>query len=336
MHQKKKPYLLTLNQKYRKYILKTLLKNYKQYISGQNLSKELKLTRTSIWKYIKNLRDEGYIIESCTKLGYRLISIPDLIIPHEIEENQNTKYLGKKVYHFKVVDSTNNIAQDLAKNGAPHGTLIIAETQNKGKGRYSRIWISPKGGLWFSIILKPNFSPDQASRITLVAAISVAQAIKSSFELDVSIKWPNDIYFKQKKVSGILTEMNAEIDKINFLIIGIGINVNNKLPLPILKTSLSLKNILKRKIDRTLLLKNILSQLEKNIEKLENTGFSYFLDEALKLCFILNKRIKVIIPNEIIIGKCKDIDENGNLILIEDNGNIRTIISGDIILLRNK
>ncbi len=267
--------------------------------------------------------------------GYREYT-QDIIIPYKIKVNPFTSYIGKNICYYDLIGSTNEKASEIAKNSNSSGTIVIAETQNRGKGRQGREWISTKGGLWFSIILKPNFSPEYASRTTLITAVSIVQVINDLFKINISIKWPNDIFYNDKKMGGILTEMNAEIDKINFLIIGIGLNINNKLPDLLEDTSCCLKDIIKKKIDRTDLLIKIIIQLEKNLEILNKDNINGFLEKAKKLCNTINKTIKVSTINEEIIGKCVDLDKNGNLILQDLNGSKRTIFSGDISLLRNE
>ncbi|MBI4652413.1 biotin--[acetyl-CoA-carboxylase] ligase [Candidatus Desantisbacteria bacterium] len=320
----------------KEYILKMLKKNPGQFVSGQHLGKNLSLSRTSVWKYIKELTGDGYEIERQTKSGYKFLSEPDLIIPYEIEENNDALFIGKKVYYFKFAASTNEIAHELAGNNASSGTIVISEVQNKGKGRQGRLWISNKGGLWFSLILRPDFSPLHASKITIIMAISVINAIKELFGINIAIKWPNDLFFINKKIGGILIEMNAEIDKINYLVIGIGLNINNIIASDIKKTAVNLKSIVNKKIDRNYLLNKILGEIEKNLNIFKKDDFSYFIDEAKKLCMNLGKRLKVTVGSDSITGECLDLDENGNLLLKETSGNIRHIISGDIEFLRDE
>ncbi len=219
----------------REKILNILRDRKEGYISGEELSKKLGISRTAIWKHIQALKREGYKINSQKRSGYSLISVPDLLLRYEIEKGLKTKILGKKIYHFKEIGSTNDFATELARKGIGEGAIVIAETQTKGKGRLGREWSSPFGGLWLSIILKPKILPTQAPRMTVIAALGAAKTIKKLYSLDAFIKWPNDVLirsqisdirYQMKKVCGILTEMGAEQDTVNYVVIGIGANLN--------------------------------------------------------------------------------------------------------------
>ena len=201
----------------------------KEYISGEVLAQKLGISRVAVWKQIQRLKDMGYEIIADQNLGYCLISRPDLLIPQEVQIGLFTKYIGKEIYHFPELKSTNIIAKEKASHraeGMDEGTLIIAERQSAGKGRLGREWFSPAGGIWLSIILFPQLSPSYISRITLITAVAVIKAIKIYTQIESQIKWPNDILINEKKVCGILTEMSAELDIINWVVVGIGINVN--------------------------------------------------------------------------------------------------------------
>ena len=203
--------------------------NEGKYISGQKISEELGCTRTAVWKHISELKKEGYEIEGIQKRGYRLISIPDSIRPHAIRMNLKTKRMGHEIHYDDVIDSTQDKAHTLALNGAQEGTAVITEQQLKGKGRLGRQWESPKGtGIWMSFILRPNIPPHQAPQLTLLTAVAVAQTIEAATEIQPEIKWPNDILINGKKAVGILTELQAEADLVQSIIIGVGINVNTK------------------------------------------------------------------------------------------------------------
>ena len=196
------------------------LRESSDYISGEMLSQKLSISRVSIWKHVHSLQQEGYILEASPK-GYRLVSSPDLLLPYEFPGWEG------KIHHFTELVSTMDVARELAKGGAEEGTIIIAETQSQGKGRLGREWLSPKGGIYFTIILRPKISPAYAPRINLMAAVAVAKTIGRLFGLKAELKWPNDVLIEGKKACGILAEIDAEIDKVNSVNLGIGINADH-------------------------------------------------------------------------------------------------------------
>ncbi|GAJ11566.1 unnamed protein product, partial [marine sediment metagenome] len=228
----------------------------KEYVSGEVLAQKLSISRVAIWKQIQKLKDMGYKITSDQNLGYCLVSRPDLLLPQEIQRGLSTKYIGKEIYYFPELKSTNIMAKEKALHraeGISEGTLIIAERQSAGKGRLGREWFSPAGGIWLSIILYPQLSPSYISRITLMTAVAVVKAIKVCTQIESQIKWPNDILINEKKVCGILTEMSAELDIINWVVVGIGINVNidyREFPEDIQENTISLKEASSKEVLR--------------------------------------------------------------------------------------
>ena len=206
----------------------SLLRDKEDYISGENMSKELGVTRASIWKTIKKLKEEGYKIESSTKKGYKLIDSPNVITAPEVSEHIKTETLGKEIKYYSEIGSTNEEAKKLARDNAKEGTLVIADKQVSGKGRLGKVWDSPRGtGIWMSLILRPHIMPSEAGQLTLIAGLNMCEAIEKITGLKAEIKWPNDIIINSKKVCGILTEMSAELEQIKYVIVGIGVNVNN-------------------------------------------------------------------------------------------------------------
>lgn len=315
-------------------ILRLLKDNKEGFISGENISNKLGVSRTAIWKVINTIKEEGYVIESVSRKGYRLLNTPDLLTENEILENLNTKYIGRNIIHFDTIDSTNNKAKELASLGELEGTIIISEEQTVGRGRLGRTWVSPKyKGIWMSIILRPNISPQDASKVTQIGAAAVLKAIRD-LELEAFIKWPNDIVLNKKKVCGILTEMSAEIDKINYLVVGIGINVNideYEFPKELKNMATSLKGVSYEKIDR----KNLISDILNNFEKLYGELISKnSIDDTIRICkeysVLLGKEVKIIKNNEEIIAKAIDINKDGNLVVKYESGEIDNIISGEV------
>lgn len=207
-----------------------LLRNHPDdYISGEKLSQELQITRTAIWKHINGLKKDGYIIEGISRKGYRIIQTPDKISSNTITWDLETNWLGKSIIHKDITKTTQEIAHQAARNAAPHGTVVIANEQTKGKGRMGRTWYSSKNkGVWMSIILRPKLVPQQATLLTLLTATVLADVLSRITTNSVTIKWPNDILMHDKKLAGILTEMQAEQDQIQYVVVGIGLNVNQQ------------------------------------------------------------------------------------------------------------
>ncbi|MGZ7048147.1 MAG: biotin--[acetyl-CoA-carboxylase] ligase, partial [Methanobacterium sp.] len=207
-------------------VLETLYEKKGEYISIYQISLELEIPESSVQEHIKSLLNEGYTIECSDTNEVLLKEELTLILPHKLKDALNTSYIGKEIHYFREVDSTNEVAKTLAEEGAPEGTVVIAERQRKGKGRGGKPWISPIGGAWMSIILRPDTLPMNAPQLTFTAGVAAAKTIKGEYGLDVGIKWPNDILIENKKVCGILTEISTEKDSIDYIIAGIGIDAN--------------------------------------------------------------------------------------------------------------
>jgi BirA family biotin operon repressor/biotin-[acetyl-CoA-carboxylase] ligase len=310
--------------KTKKQILKAL-RDYSDYISGETLSKRLGVSRVSIWKHICGLREDGYVIDASAR-GYRFISSPDLMLPYEFPG------LEERIHYFPEIGSTMDAARELAKKGAKEGTIVIAEVQAHGRGRLNREWLSPKGGIYFTIILRPSISPAYAPRINLMISIAVAVTIKKLFRLTGELKWPNDVLIKGRKVCGILAEMNAEMDIVNFVNVGIGINANTSIP-QFEKTSTSLKDVLGREISRKGFLSVLIGEIEQWQPRLMK---GELLKEWKKLSATLNKSVRIVAPGEVIIGRAIDIDTTGALIIKQRNGSLKKAMAGDCIHLREK
>ena len=253
----------------------------------------------------------------------------DFLNPEELTRNLKTKIIGKKVYFFKRIPSTNIFAKELIKECPVEGTIVIADVQTSGRGRKNRFWYSPSGGLWFSVILYPNLSPKIGILITMAVSISIVQAIKDITGLETEIKWPNDLLLNGKKVCGVLTEIDADSDKIKYAIVGIGINVNNLIDKKLKNTAISLKEGFGSEVSRIKILKPILEYLDNNYYKLINQKFEYIKKAWLSYTKIIGRKIQVINENIIIEGIVQDIDDNGYLILKTNSGSIK-IVNGDI------
>lgn len=315
----------------REKILKVILDNEKEFISGEELSKKLGISRTAIWKHIRILRSQGYNIESVNKKGYRLVDEPtDLLNPQNIYRNLKTKFIGKNVLHFETIDSTNDYAKKIG-NELRDGSVIISEEQTKGKGRLGRVWESKAGeGIWMSIILKPNIIPNKAPFITLIAGASIVKAL-NILGVDAKIKWPNDITINNKKLSGILTELSAEIERVNYIVVGIGMNVKDtdfEEELKDKATSLYKENYNVSRVD---IVKEILCQFEKlYLDYIEKDDKKEVLDICRQYSAIINKEIYVIKNDQKELVDCIGINEEGNLIIKNKDGKLEEIMSGEV------
>ncbi|MDD5119898.1 MAG: biotin--[acetyl-CoA-carboxylase] ligase [Candidatus Omnitrophica bacterium] len=304
------------------------------YISGDQISKHLGISRQGLWKHIQELKDSGYEIVAVPHLGYRLESVPDRLFPFEISRQLNTKFIAKDIHYFEYLDSTMNMAMQLGMKSVPSGSLVLAESQTKGRGRLGRNWFSPKyKGIYLSLILRPAIAPAISPVLTLLAAVSICEAVKKMLNLDVQIKWPNDVFINNKKFTGILTEMNAEIDKINFVVIGIGLNVNNDKK-SLIAQSASLKESCGRMVNRIALLQELLRRIENNYFLLENKGAGPIIDKWRSFSLTLGKRVKVYCQNKHIEGCAVDIDNDGSLLIRKDSGLIQKVSSGDVMHCR--
>ncbi|MEA3453544.1 MAG: biotin--[acetyl-CoA-carboxylase] ligase [Candidatus Caldatribacteriota bacterium] len=309
----------------------------KEYVSGEVLAQKLGISRVAVWKQIQKLKDMGYKIISDQNLGYCLVSRPDLLFPQEVQRGLSTKYIGKEIYYFPELKSTNIIAKEKALHraeGINEGTLIITERQSAGKGRLGRKWFSPTGGIWLSIILYPQLPPSYIPRITLMTAVAAVKAIKICTQIKSQIKWPNDILINKKKVCGILTEMSAELDIINWVVVGIGINVNidyQKFPEDIQANTISLKEVSGKEVLRVKLVQTFLQEFEKYYNKLKRKEFSSILEEWKLYSHTLGRKIRIDIGERIIIGEAININEEGALVLKKEDGERVEIISGTII-----
>lgn len=302
-----------------------------EFISGEYLAQQLEISRTAVWKHVQLLKNQGYEIESVKHKGYRLISCPDLPIKEEITRNLKTRIIGKELYYFQILSSTNNYAKTLVKKHVPEGTTVVSEMQTEGRGRKERVWSSPPGGLWFSVILYPSIPPHYAMMITMAASVAVAEAIKELTDLQPQIKWPNDLLVSRKKICGILTELDAEIDQIHYLIVGIGINVNNPLEKHLQGKATSLQQELGYAVSRVRLLRRVLQKLDEFYEYLTKGKYEVIRRLWFSHADIIGKEIVVHGEREIISGTVLNVDVTGTLIIQTSDGEKR-VVTGDIEL----
>jgi len=310
------------------------LKRKQEYNSGDAIANRLGITRQALWKHIQELKMIGYDIVAVPHLGYRLESSPDRLFGFEVSRGLDTKFIAKKIYYFERVSSTMDVAMQLAIKGASHGTIVLAESQDKGRGRLGRHWFSPKyKGVYLSIILRPKLLPSGAPILTLLCAVSICEAIKEVTGLDARIKWPNDILIHNKKLGGILTELNAEMDEINFMIIGIGLNVNNDKK-TLASGATSLKGEKREFINRISLLQEILRKIEANYLLLESKHAEPIIEKWRQHNITLNRRVKVYCQKEHIEGEAVDIDSDGGLLVRKDSGILEKVMAGDVVHCR--
>lgn len=302
------------------------------FVSGQELCEKFHVSRTAIWKAINQLKKEGYEIKAIQNRGYRLVFTPDILSDEELQSILKTAWIGHPVYYYDEVDSTNVVAKNYGDQDYPHGTLVVADQQRSGRGRKGRNWSSPKGeGIWMSLLLKPDLNPANASMMTLVTALAVVKAIENIAQLPAKIKWPNDIVINGKKVCGILTEMSAQRDYINHLVIGVGMNIHTKSfpeEFSDIATSLFLES--RKKIKRSVLIDEIWKNFETYYELfLQTQDFSVLKQEYNTYLVNRNEKVKVLDGKDSFEGKAMGITDKGELIV--DTWEARRLVfSGEV------
>ncbi len=313
-----------------------LLRSADSYISGQELCNRFGVSRTAVWKAINQLKEAGYEIEAQQNKGYKLMAAPDLMTEAEIKSLMHTEWVAKEVLYFDTIDSTNTKAQELAEKGYPSGTLVVADKQESGKGRRGRSWVSPSGtGIFMTLMIKPDINPNNASMLTLVAALAVAKAITSVTGEEALIKWPNDIVVNGKKVCGILTEMNAQFDYINHIVVGIGINVHNEsFPEEISQMASSLMiEAGGKRFHRAQIIAETMSYFEQYYDTfLKTQDLSALVREYDELLVNRNKSVRVLDPKEPFDGKAMGITPKGELIV--DTWESRKLVSSGEVSVR--
>ncbi|GLC87044.1 biotin--[acetyl-CoA-carboxylase] ligase [Lysinibacillus piscis] len=319
-------------------ILKRLVEANGEAVSGQELADTLGVSRTAIWKHMQTLQEEGYTFETVKKKGYRLTTMPNNLSPAQIELFLQTERFGRHIHHFDVVDSTQIIAHKLAQEGALEGTIVIGEEQTAGRGRMARPWESSHGkGIWMTIIVRPDVTPQQASSYTLVVAVAVTMAMKTLYPtIEPAIKWPNDLLIHGKKCTGILTEMQAEAEAVQALLVGIGINANQEaahFSPEIAKIATSLRIEQGEEINRAKLVAMILRYLEQFTDIYVKEGFATIKTLWEQLSCTIGQRIEVTTLRERFEGVASGVTDEGILQLTQSDGTVRTVLAGDIRIL---
>jgi BirA family transcriptional regulator, biotin operon repressor / biotin---[acetyl-CoA-carboxylase] ligase len=317
-------------------ILKILKENRGAYVSGEMLAQSSGITRAAIWKHMVHLREIGYLIESSPSKGYRLLSLTPVLHPFEIKDGLSTTTFGQVIYDKLEVDSTSKWAKALANEGAVEGTLVIAESQTSGRGRIGRSWASAPGlGLWFHLILRPQISTSALAGITLLTAVTMAKAIQQVTGVQAKIKWPNDLTYNGRKLAGILAELNGEMDLVNYLVLGIGVNVNHSVsdfPAELAELATSLNIIKQEQCSRRLILQEFLKEFELAYYALPESGMSKLHEYAKKHSATLGKLVKIAQgAGRFVEGEAVDLELDGSLLIKGVNGGITRIYSGDLI-----
>jgi BirA family biotin operon repressor/biotin-[acetyl-CoA-carboxylase] ligase len=322
-----------MGQALRHKILSVLLEDRSIFLSGEEISRRVGVSRAAIWKHIEELRNEGYEIEAKPRKGYRLIYRPDRVATEEIKNELQTEIFGQQIRYEPVAKSTQILAHQWARAGAEEGSLVIADEQQEGKGRLGRSWHSPpRTGIWMSLILRPNIPIQQAAHLTLLASVGVCLAIRKTTKLPVKIKWPNDILIQGKKVCGILTELRGDQDKINYVILGIGINVNQdpddfSSELNNIATSLSIEG--RTKYSRATLIANVMKELEDYYQLYLSKGFDPIRLKWESLSDLIGQKITARTPQSKIEGIAESLNSDGSLLIRTNDENV-TIYSADI------
>jgi len=301
------------------------------------LGKKFNVSRTAVWKHVNELRRIGYEIDSSPRTGYSFVKSPDLVIPEEIALGLHTSIMGRRILYREEVTSTQDEAGEAARRGAEEGVIVISERQTKGRGRKGRLWASPpREGVYFSTILRPNLRPSQIIQIPLIAGVAVCKAIRRVTPLEPRIKWPNDITIGGKKVAGILAEMSCDIDRVDHIVLGIGVNVNTQcslLPEPTRGIATSLAEKCGEYVSRVKLVRSLLAEFDALYRTFLLSGFATLRGEWKALDSTVGSWVKVTDGNEEMKGKALDIDGEGFLLVRKENGDVKRIISGDVSLI---
>lgn len=309
------------------------LRESQGYVSGQELCESFGVSRTAVWKLINQLKTEGYVITAVQNKGYFLEQSPDLVTKEEIRSRLNTQWAGRSVVSYDCVGSTNLEAKHLAEDGAAHGTLVVADCQSAGKGRRGRLWESPKGqSIYMTLIIKDDIRPENASSLTLVMALAVAEGVEQISGLPARIKWPNDVLIHEKKICGILTEMSAQIDYVNYIVTGVGINMGkDSFDQTLASKATSLKIETETEISRAELIAVVLEKYEYFYELYQqNQDMSLLMDAYHKKLINLDREVSVLDPKGAFSGRSKGINKRGELLVEKEDGSEVLVYAGEV------
>lgn len=310
-----------------------ILRNEKDYVSGQELCLRFGVSRTAVWKAINQLKEEGYEIEAVPNKGYRITAFPDVVSAEEVESLLETEWAGRTVKYFRTVDSTNNAAKRLAEEGASHGTLVIAEEQTGGKGRRGRGWTTASGeAVAMTLIIRPSMPPEKASMLTLVMGMAVTAACQEMAGVRAQIKWPNDVTVGGRKVCGILTEMSAELHAIHYLVIGAGINVNiDEIPREISEVATSLSIEAGQKLNRAEVIRSCMNHFERYYQRfLQTEDMTGLRDEYNDMLANMDRQVRVLEPGNEYNGIARGINEKGELLVEREDKEVSAVFAGEV------
>ncbi|MBM4266910.1 MAG: biotin--[acetyl-CoA-carboxylase] ligase [Deltaproteobacteria bacterium] len=304
--------------------------------SGAEVAERLGVSRAAVWKRIERLRERGYAIEAVAGRGYRLLRGPDLLLPEAIARARGTTRFAGEIVHRAEVDSTSRLAADLARAGAAEGTTVVAESQTAGRGRLGRTWSSPVGvNLYLSMVLRPSLAPSEVTAVSLVAAIAVLDTIEETCELRAEIKWPNDVLLTGRKVCGILTELEAEAERVRFLVLGIGVNLNARIqdfPPELRRKASSLRVASGRRVDRVAFTGNLLRHLEEVYDAFLRGGFAAVRPRYESRHGLVGRRVRIE-GGPIASGVVRGVDADGAL-LVETPQGVARVAAGEVSLQR--
>ena len=317
------------------HLLSVLRRKAPSFVSGGEVCRELNVSRQAVWKQVRRLRRQGYVVEGRPNQGYRLVSCPDRLLPGEISHGLGTVALGCRIVYMERADSTSDTARELARRGAREGTLVVTEEQTAGRGRRGRTWHCPFGrGLLFSLVLRPMVRPACAPQVTMVAAVALARAVEKVTGLAPGIKWPNDLLWQERKVGGILCEMVAEAERVAFVVLGIGLNANTpagNFPPELAGKASSLREATGKRVDRAALARAVLEEVERAYAAFGRDGMAAVREEWLARNVTVGRRVSLATVRERLTGTAVGLGEDGQL-LVETAGGIRAFAAGEVTL----
>ena len=314
-------------------LLGLLVDNATVVVSGAKIARQVGVSRSAVWRWVGTLRGLGVRIKGHPKTGYQLETVPDILVPELLQPRLKGTPFGRRLHHFFKTDSTNSVALALAADGEPHGTLVVAEEQTAGRGRLGRAWHSEKtSGIYLSLILRPEMAPQQAPLLTLVAGLAARDAVVQVTGLAVDLRWPNDLLTGGKKFCGILTEMQAEAQRIHYVVVGIGMNVNHaKLPAELESLATSLRLATGRPVSRLELLAGLLASFDRYYNRLVREGSAPIVARFGEVSsYARGKRVRVAAPREEFTGVTEGLDATGTLLVRRDDGQLVPVLAGDV------
>jgi BirA family biotin operon repressor/biotin-[acetyl-CoA-carboxylase] ligase len=306
-------------------------------VSGSELSRELGMTRAGVWAHIEELRALGYDIEASPHLGYRLLGAPDALHADDLSARLGkVRVVGREIHVFQETTSTNDVAARLARGGALEGAVVFAESQTKGRGRMGRSWISPAGkGLWFTVLLRPDLPPQGTTQLTVAAATALSRAITLQTGIVPEIKWPNDLLIRGRKIAGILTEMRAELDRVQEVLLGIGMDVNlepGDFADGLRRIATSLRIETGQKVNRAELAVAVLRELDRDYQAVMEGRFERLAEQWQERCSTLGCQVAIRFGDRVIRGRAESLDNDGALLVRGLHGHLERIVGGDVTL----